>query len=475
MKNMSNPLKMSKMKKAIAILAFALASLTAAAQTSVWEGERTMWTHGEGTESDPYLIESADNLAFLAYMVNKGFETSGMHFRLTTDIDLNGRADNPWTPIGLGDRWFNEDGCDRGPASSLGFTPNTLFRGHFDGGAHYISNLYVDEDFVNAGLFGCIEGVKNDDTIVPAVIENVFVTNGFVKGTHVGGIVGKGNYLTEVAYCWNGATIEGSNVGGIVGNDVGTVRNCYNLGTLSGIKVGGIVGNKASAVFECYNAGTLSGEGVNVAVGGLIGFATGGFQLSNCYNTGSLSAIGTSNSGPFVGGLAGLLSSGEKVFTNSYNVGEVSSTNYIDGLIGYLSNNTYLDIENCYYLGTLVYSEFGTPASADDMRQPFFVDLLNLENDEPIWGMDEDNLNDGFPILTRNNLAVNEIKESRFSVYPNPSHGQFTVEGSGQLRISNLMGQRISACEIDGRQTFSLPKGMYFITLNGKTAKVVIE
>ena len=89
--------------------------------------------------------------------------------------------------------------------------------------------------------------------------------------------------------------------------------------------------------------------------------------------------------------------------------------------------------------------------------------------------MDEDNLNDGFPILTRNNLAVNEIKESRFSVYPNPSHGQFTVEGSGQLRISNLMGQRISACEIDGRQTFSLPKGMYFITLNGKTAKVVIE
>lgn len=475
MKEMSNLLKLSKMKKTIAILALILASLTAAAQTSVWEGERTMWTHGEGTESDPYLIESADNLAFLAYMVNKGFETSGMHFRLTIDIDLNGRADNPWTPIGLGDRWFNEDGCDRGPASSLGFTPNTLFRGHFDGGAHYISNLYVDEDFVNAGLFGCVEGVKNDDTIVPALIENVFVTNGFVKGTHVGGIIGKGNYLTEVAYCWNGATIEGSNVGGIVGNDVGTVRNCYNLGTLSGIKVGGIVGNKATEIFECYNEGNITAEGNNVSVGGIIGYSTSSFILDNCYNTGSLSASSNYGSGPFVGGLVGLLSAGDKVIANSYNVGEVASTNYVDGLIGFMSGNAYLDVENCYILNTCAYSEFSTIVSAEDMRQPFFTDLLNLQNEEPVWGMDEDNLNDGFPILVRDNLSVDETKESLFAIYPNPNHGQFTVEGTGHIRISNLMGQVVGTHEIDGRHTLYLPKGMYFITLNGKTAKVVVE
>ena len=324
-------------------------------------------------------------------------------------------------------------------------------------------------------MFGCIEGVKDGDTIVPAVIENVFVTNGIVKGINCGGIVGKGNYMAQISHCWNGATIEGTDVGGIAGTDFGSVFNCYNIGNVSGTKAGGIVGNKVREIAECYNQGEITAEGNNASVGGILAYATGNLNLTNCYNTGSLSASSFFGNAPFVGGIVGFMMSGDKNVTNCYNVGEVASTNHLDCLIGYVNNNAYLDIERCYCLNTCLQCEFGILVSAEDMREPFFTDLLNLENDEPVWGMDEDNLNNGFPILVRNNLSVNETKESLFTVYPNPNHGQFTVEGTGLVRISNLMGQVVSTCEIDGRQTLSLPKGMYFITLNGKTAKVVVE
>ena len=60
-----------------------LTSTMAISQTSVWHGGKTIWTRGSGTEYDPFLIETADNLAFLAYVVNKGYSTSGMYFLLT--------------------------------------------------------------------------------------------------------------------------------------------------------------------------------------------------------------------------------------------------------------------------------------------------------------------------------------------------------------------------------------------------------
>ena len=134
------------MKKVYIMLVLFLTGIMAEAQTSVWDGSRRLWTRGTGTENDPYLIETAANLAFLSYMVNKNFDTQGLHFRLTTDIDLNGSEDQPWKPIGLYDRGFDEDGCDRGSLNSIGFSPYSAFRGHFDGDGHSISNIYIDSE-----------------------------------------------------------------------------------------------------------------------------------------------------------------------------------------------------------------------------------------------------------------------------------------------------------------------------------------
>lgn len=64
-------------------------------------------------------------------------------------------------------------------------------------------------------------------------------------------------------------------------------------------------------------------------------------------------------------------------------------------------------------------------------------------------------------------------------LYPNPTHDQFTVEGTGQLVIMNVLGQQILSRFIDGTETITLPEGMYFLRLeqeNGvKTGKIVVN
>lgn len=462
---MCNPLKLNEMKKSIAILMLILVGLTSMAQTSVWDGSRAVWTRGAGTENNPYLIESASHLAFLAYMVNKGFDTYGLHFRLTTDIDLNGSEDRQWVPIGLGYKWFSEDGCDRGNPS--GFNANTAFRGHFDGGDHSISNIYINSEEELGGLFGYVQSYYSGELVV---IENVFVTSGYIKGSTCGGIIAQGSFIL-VSRCWNGATIEGSSVGGIVGFNADKVYNCYNVGNLSGTNVGGIVGGQRGPreVIECFNTGDITASKFG---GGIVSFATS-TTINNCYNTGSVSGTGDpGNYWPAAGGLVGA-NQGTCAITNCYNVGEVSSTNYLGCLIGYPMGN--ITVENSYYLNTCTESGYGEPKSEDYMRSQEFVDYLNGRNRDQVWALDEDYINDGFPILVEDNLAVSEVSETAFLVYPNPAKSMFTVEGVGLVRITNVMGQHVGAREINGQGTFVLPRGMYFVTLNGKTRKVVVE
>lgn len=64
---------------------------------------------------------------------------------------------------------------------------------------------------------------------------------------------------------------------------------------------------------------------------------------------------------------------------------------------------------------------------------------------------------------------------SSFSVYPNPTNGTFTVEGTGQMAITNVLGQTVLAREIDGKESIGLPHGVYFVKLNASTRKIVVE
>ncbi len=80
-----------------------------------------------------------------------------------------------------------------------------------------------------------------------------------------------------------------------------------------------------------------------------------------------------------------------------------------------------------------------------------------------------------FSNLTEDLLATSEKQQNQTKIYPNPSNGAFTVEGTGNLRITNLLGQEILTKEIAGQTTIELPTGVYFLRLNGVVRKVVVE
>lgn len=81
--------------------------------------------------------------------------------------------------------------------------------------------------------------------------------------------------------------------------------------------------------------------------------------------------------------------------------------------------------------------------------------------------------------LFNSNIAVNqgveEIENEGFRVYPNPAQGQVTIEGSGRLTITNLLGQRVMTKDIDGSETIELKKGVWLLKMVDMTRKVVVE
>ncbi len=72
-------------------------------------------------------------------------------------------------------------------------------------------------------------------------------------------------------------------------------------------------------------------------------------------------------------------------------------------------------------------------------------------------------------------VGLSEQQTARFKVYPNPAQGRVTVEGTGTLTVTNTLGQTILNREIDGKTTLELPRGVWFVKLNGATRKLVVE
>ena len=71
--------------------------------------------------------------------------------------------------------------------------------------------------------------------------------------------------------------------------------------------------------------------------------------------------------------------------------------------------------------------------------------------------------------------VIDENVNGGIWVYPNPSKGSITIEGIGVLNVTNLLGQEVCSKVIDGKETLELTRGIYFVTLEGKTVKILVE
>lgn len=171
--------KLSLLSTLMLVMMAAFLTQSLKAQVSVWDGTYAPWTNGTGTEADPFLIENAQQLAYLAYRVNNGLDAGGGHvsnhdlyYKLMTDVDLNGSEDFQWTPIG---NWISA-------------TNYYSFGGHFDGNNYAISGLYINSTSYRVGFFGQTDG---------AIIKNLQVIGGTI--TTAPNTLGNGKHTTV---CW---------------------------------------------------------------------------------------------------------------------------------------------------------------------------------------------------------------------------------------------------------------------------------
>lgn len=263
-----------------------------------WDGTAIAdgFAAGEGTQDNPFQIETAAELAYFAKNVNAGNWYDGEYIVLKNDLDLNNQE---WTPIG---------------------NARKPFKGNFDGNNHTVTGMKISGALDCVGLFG---GCTRHN--VYSAIKNITVKNSDIHGEKfVGAIVGRAEEI-NIENCRSiGNTINGeTDVGGICG------------------KIGGYSGGKVS---QCYNSSKVTGGG---RVGGIAGM---GGIAENCLNTGEIMIINKAHKSAG-GGIFGIFddTTASASITACVNLGKVSGGESFGGIVGSTDSKSTGHISNCYY------------------------------------------------------------------------------------------------------------------------------
>ncbi len=319
---------------------------------------------GSGTEADPFLITSAQDLAKMAVSYNTAGATANKYFKITAQtIDMSAHE---WVPI-------------------------TNFAGHFDGDGVSITGLKIGTatapaEYAAAGLFGTL----NPGAIVTDITVDVAI---HIRCTTAGTVV----------------------VGGIAGYSRGTVDSCTVTGTVNvdaqgtDIKldsyVGGIVGRArieadtdTVVISNCVNHATVSVSNSNFYnnstrysnAGGIVGYMhskagmTASGVLVNCVNTGTVSALGEVTSRN-AGGIAGNFGNAEAAgypFTlhNCHSTGTVTAAT-AGNLCGSLASSTVGSVYYSADSGTAankVDTANGVELTAEELKDAQLLSTLNI-------------------------------------------------------------------------------------------------
>ena len=378
---------MQKIGKCIVVLLsiILISCIQSFGQVSVWNGSFSRWTRGNGTEQNPYLIDSASQLAYLAQSVNSGIMYTDSFFMLTADIDLN-RI--PWTPIGQ--------------------NLTNFFIGSFNGNNHEISNLNIVDTvyrsgIVYVGLFGYVLDAHIYNILISENSE-ILVSFSSSSNFYAGGIVGYA-YNSKINNCYNkskvsvfalssygfaggilaygaaGSKIYNSKNSGVIrssssgiaygggiyahsDNSGFLVLNSYNHGSIfvnasKYAYAGGIVAqmNNSTSIKQCFNLGTINANAENYAyAGGLAGLGST-CSISCCYNEGEINAF--ANDYSCAGGIIGMTEYTSSL-SDIYNLGEVRAHSYyfrsfVGGIIGFMYNYSFTPtyVNDCYHIGQM--------------------------------------------------------------------------------------------------------------------------
>ena len=337
-----------------------LVAFLAIAGNAVW-GQGTSFSGGEGTEGDPYLISSAEDLKALASSVNDDEEDyEGKYFILTQDIELD--SSEEWTPIG-----------------GYPLLGATTFKGIFNGNGKTISGFYIKTShFQGDGLFGCIGDITNPAVDNIGIIKNLTLTGTVeVTGVFIGGGICGMNYgiiqdcISNVSFdlTTSSAGTSGIQVGGICGANEGIVNGCTNNEDISINDMertlcfgGGICGTNRGTIEKSYNMGNLSANNASDGIGGICGNMNNQSVINNCYNSGTLTLTCTDQQGGNVAGI-GVATGGTGPYSstvtikNCHNCGAIiGNATSVGGIYTEIFDVNFV-VENCYYINTIESTE----------------------------------------------------------------------------------------------------------------------
>lgn len=237
--------------------------------TTEWEHyAAATYAGGNGTEDDPYLIETPEQLMKLAVevgnkaLVEKNFGvgySKGKYFKQTKDIVLSTNTMSGITWLSYTNGTVTSSDPEKYALSSgnrtfsgIGYKKSDVdyqrFAGVYDGDGHTISGLINTAKGISA-IFNETEG---------AVIKNLVVKNSFVMGnSNASLLVGRAVNSTILNCATSGIMFGGgSYVAGIVGNlDNSQVLNCFTDAWIWGKNnIGGIAGKvlNNSLIYNSY-------------------------------------------------------------------------------------------------------------------------------------------------------------------------------------------------------------------------------
>ena len=353
-----------------------------------------------GSEEVAIEISSPEQLALLARNVNNGDTYEGKYLVLTADIDL---GDHLWIPIGL----VADD------------TQVGSFSGNFNGNNHTISRLTIfkDKGFnlsgpYTCGLFGLMSGNLSNLSLTDAVISSRIgvigglcalnsgrISNCSVQGVLRGvGVITGGSAdggglisIAGLAQSNQGVIIDsfadvrligerekivpyrdmaprGGEIGGLVVSNRGVIDNCYAVG----------IAYSASRVYPIYQMGGISAYNKLESF-----FNENSDYTPRVLNSYSAMTLVSACPGVIIAGVSGVF----------------------DGIGGDAAI-----IDNCHYdeeaAGGAVNFDSAEGVSkrktAEMAYNEEFVSLLNGgKASDPVWLMDTENVNHGYPVLNR--------------------------------------------------------------------------
>lgn len=287
---------------------------------STWtdSGRYDIAWYSNNPDATEFHIDTEQELAGLAYLVNNGNTFAGKTVYLDADLNMDWYH---WVPIGFG----------------------SPFCGTFDGQGYTISGLYYNNTAgENIGLFGVLRGSADSY----ACVKNLVVDDAYFKGDEeVGAIAGFVYRYVVIDNCvvGSGVLVSGNyGVGGLIGDmNYGNmyVYNCVNYGTIFAKQGGGIVGT--AEVTEISNNANYGRVTVSSnALGGISAIHWSG-EMNNNFSVGRLTC--TQNTTSWIGSLIGQAADEGSGSNNFY-------------LWGAATNNT----------GTIPLAAFGGNGAASD-------------------------------------------------------------------------------------------------------------